>query len=482
MSDSDERRPKRQKRESSYKAKAFEKFKQIKSGSRNKYEVEEIDNVYETVDEKEYLKKVLDRQDDDWVVDDDGSGYYDDGREIFDDDLDHESIANASSSKTKGTKRKKKAVSDNVPKSDLKLMISKMPAKRKEEEKVSEDAMLSELLGEMDETDQNQTNNHSLKSLLSNKKAEIDYLKTFTPPPRKLVLKKKLLERKSLPSKPKSSLKFTNDEYIETKEYDNIAEVQQNDDDKENKKEDNSEDYAIDDQNSEKIEELPPNSEIKESENTTIDFDDTEKFFDDDMDFSQIEELESQHNETVDIETAEDNILSEFMDHQESFHSSESETNKAIHIDSSDLPLMEIENKKVFRFFYWDAYENAFVQPGVVFLFGKTFCEKTKTYASCSVVVKDVQRKLFILPRSHFLDEFGNPTDQLVSHKDVYEEFNNKVMKPLHITCFKCRFISKKIVLHQMFLLSLTTWKLDILPKIPRYHFWREKLFLMYLG
>lgn len=63
----DDVRPKRQKRESSYRAKALEKFKQLKS--RNKYEVEELENVYDTIDEKEYTKRVLDHQED-WIVDD----------------------------------------------------------------------------------------------------------------------------------------------------------------------------------------------------------------------------------------------------------------------------------------------------------------------------------------------------------------------------------------------------------------------------
>lgn len=42
----------------------------MKSGQRNKYEIEELESVYEIVEEKEYVKRVLDRQDDDWIVDD----------------------------------------------------------------------------------------------------------------------------------------------------------------------------------------------------------------------------------------------------------------------------------------------------------------------------------------------------------------------------------------------------------------------------
>lgn len=47
---------------------AFEKLKALK-GSKNKYEVDDLDSVYEIVDEKSYTKKVLERQNDDWIVD-----------------------------------------------------------------------------------------------------------------------------------------------------------------------------------------------------------------------------------------------------------------------------------------------------------------------------------------------------------------------------------------------------------------------------
>ncbi|XP_052398931.1 DNA polymerase alpha catalytic subunit [Carassius gibelio] len=70
----------REKKEKVGRKSALEQLKRAKKGEKVKYEVEEFTSVYEEVDEEQYSKIVRKRQDDDWIIDDDGTGYVEDGR------------------------------------------------------------------------------------------------------------------------------------------------------------------------------------------------------------------------------------------------------------------------------------------------------------------------------------------------------------------------------------------------------------------
>lgn len=69
------------------------------------------------------------------------------------------------------------------------------------------------------------------------------------------------------------------------------------------------------------------------------------------------------------------------------------------------LPLQTNENgEQVLRFFWLDAWEDRFMKPGVVYLFGRVYVDPNNKKAgsvSCCLVVKDVDRQLFLLPREY---------------------------------------------------------------------------------
>lgn len=75
------------------------------------YEVEEQGDVYEEVDDEGYKKIIRNRLDqDDFVVDDNGEGYADDGREVWNErgaDYDSESEDDELPARSKAAKRKR---------------------------------------------------------------------------------------------------------------------------------------------------------------------------------------------------------------------------------------------------------------------------------------------------------------------------------------------------------------------------------------
>ncbi|KAB5533294.1 hypothetical protein PHYPO_G00130120 [Pangasianodon hypophthalmus] len=93
-------RSRRERKEKVGRKSALEQIKRAKKGEKVKYEVEEVKSVYEEVDEDQYSRMVRERQDDDFIVDDDGAGYIEDGREIFDEDLEDKSLETSSKNRS----------------------------------------------------------------------------------------------------------------------------------------------------------------------------------------------------------------------------------------------------------------------------------------------------------------------------------------------------------------------------------------------
>ncbi|KAI9303501.1 DNA polymerase family B-domain-containing protein [Cunninghamella echinulata] len=88
-----------------------------------------------------------------------------------------------------------------------------------------------------------------------------------------------------------------------------------------------------------------------------------------------------------------------------------------------EAPSMNVFDKDNNLDFWWyDAFEHR--DRGYVYLFGKVLDKDTKKYNSCCVIIQNIERNLFILPRTHKIDGKGNVTDEKVELEDVYNEFS----------------------------------------------------------
>lgn len=102
-----------------------------------------------------------------------------------------------------------------------------------------------------------------------------------------------------------------------------------------------------------------------------------------------------------------------------------------IKVDSSTLPTTTNEKgETVLRMYWLDAYEDAYKQPGTVYLFGKVWVESASAFASCCLIVQNINRNIFLLKRSKRIRKIRNVEDDEdddVTIADVYKEFNEKI-------------------------------------------------------
>ncbi|TPP62307.1 DNA polymerase, partial [Fasciola gigantica] len=105
--------------------------------------------------------------------------------------------------------------------------------------------------------------------------------------------------------------------------------------------------------------------------------------------------------------------------------------------DEENAPLFPTADGTSVHFYWFDAYEDMRLQPGVVYLFGKVKdSSRSDVFHSCCVRVKDLERRLFLLPRT---DE----TDSGPTMKEVYTEF--RALTAEHkIPKFRCKTSTKR--------------------------------------
>uniref|UniRef100_A0A4W3HDI1 DNA polymerase alpha catalytic subunit n=1 Tax=Callorhinchus milii TaxID=7868 RepID=A0A4W3HDI1_CALMI len=117
-----------------------------------------------------------------------------------------------------------------------------------------------------------------------------------------------------------------------------------------------------------------------------------------------------------------------------------------VQLDAGRLPLVTgSDGDQVFRFYWVDAYEEQYHQPGVVYLFGKVWIESAKTHVSCAVAVKNIERTIYLLPRETRINlKTGEDTGVPVAILDVYKEFNETISEKYKIMKFKSKKVEKR--------------------------------------
>uniref|UniRef100_A0A672SW17 DNA polymerase alpha catalytic subunit-like n=1 Tax=Sinocyclocheilus grahami TaxID=75366 RepID=A0A672SW17_SINGR len=326
-------RSRREKKEKVGRKSALEQLKRAKKGEKVKYEVEEFTSVYEEVDEEQYSKMVRERQDDDWIIDDDGTGYVEDGREIFDEDLDDDALEKNSK---RDSKKNVKKVSVSKPNS-IKSMFMNSNVKKPAEKHV--DLSQDDLLGDILQDLHSEVNVYDLLYQINS------FLLLIQASCRCFLSTVFALQ------KPFSAINI----------------------------------FAL---------------------------------------------LRSGLGGGMGWEKIEEGELNEAP--------------VEVQVDSSQLPLVEgPDGDMVFRFYWLDAFEDQYNQPGVVYLFGKVWIESAKAHVSCCVAVKNIERTMHLLPREHKVNlATGEQTDCPVGMMDVYQEFNS-LSEKFKIMKFKSKPVTK---------------------------------------
>ncbi|XP_034779899.2 DNA polymerase alpha catalytic subunit-like isoform X3 [Acipenser ruthenus] len=427
-------RSRREKREKTGRKSALDRLKKAKAGEKVKYEVEEISSVYEEVDEEQYSRMVRDRQDDDWIIDDDGTGYVEDGREIFDDDLAEDALDRGPKGKRgdkgAGSKDKKNVKKVVVSKpNSIKSMFMASSVKKSSEKDIdlSKDDLLGDLLQDL----------HSEKPQL------------LTPPPVISLKKKKPVGVPQNPFSVKLQAPKASPSPTSVKAASVPARLAGS---------------SLRPAHPVKSTGAPGTKRVKLEEEPQVeeavgDMQFDEGDFDEPMEVENAEEPattvsaavqpvkeEPQPEPIVKVEpktepTDKHSALKsssipesscwELMDPEDSSVSA-----LEVQVDSSRLPLvMGAEGEQVFRFYWLDAFEDPYNRPGIVYLFGKVWIESAKAHVSCCVVVKNIERTMYLLPRETRVNlKTRAETDTPVTMMDVYQEFNEiadryKIMK-----------------------------------------------------
>ncbi|KAM0436185.1 hypothetical protein ACHAPT_003077 [Fusarium lateritium] len=417
------------------------------------YKVDEVDNLYDEVDEAGYKKIVRDRlNEDDFVVDDNGEGYADDGREewdrvqAYDSESEEEAAVRGRPSKAvrmltrraaKKSRQQEQAKRDANDK-DISEYFTKGAGRTQPKPKVirtkADDDFLTDLLGEVD----NNIPAPAPRISRIERSGERRKARALSPAPEPIPKKKKTLDTR-LPS-PLPPVIDDDDGFIPPA-ADDFSDIE-----------------TADIPMSEGPAPSSPAAKVAQRKAQVK----QEPKDDDDEDMMEVAHAGTIATTSVNLTSSRPikkilkaesyptpassspvkangaavdstswNALTERLN---VVSSSPAETKGIGKIDHKDA----VEEDGSLNFFWTDYMEI----NGSLCLFGKVLNKKTRSYVSCFVKVDNILRKLYFLPRQHRM-QGGEETGEEIEMSNVYDEVD-EIMTKMKVGMYKIKACTRK--------------------------------------
>ncbi|KAL2752587.1 hypothetical protein ACRALDRAFT_1052369 [Sodiomyces alcalophilus JCM 7366] len=408
------------------------------------YKVEDVDDLYEEVDENQYKKIVRDRlNEDDFVVDDNGEGYADDGREEWDrlpqyhyaSDSDEEMPVGGRPSKAAKKRKEEEAAKKDANDRDITEYFTKGAGKAPQKTKIvktkDDDDFLADLLGEVD-------SNIPVpppRPAKRNRSPEPRRVRVLSPAPEAtppLVKRKKVTDDR-LPSPPAPDSDFLDDDFIPPMDDDPapvVEDVQMTDPAPSSPAAKVAERRAqikkeAEDDEDDDMMEVAHAGTVKLPSVNLAGSRPPKKLVKPDPYPSPLQSSPPQGtNATVDS-SSWNNITSNLN----VVSSSHEEVRSVGKIDYKDA----IEEDGSLNMFWTDYTE----VNGSLCLFGKVLNKKTGQHVSCFVKIDNILRKLYFLPRKTRV-QGGEDTGEEVEMMDVYNEVDS-LMSKMNVGYYKIK-------------------------------------------
>ncbi|WAO92963.1 DNA polymerase [Fusarium falciforme] len=409
------------------------------------YKVNEVDNLYDEVDEAGYKKIVRDRlNEDDFVVDDNGEGYADDGREewdrvqAYDSESEEEAVVRGRPSKAAKKNRQQEQAKRDANDKDISEYFTKGAGRTQPKPKVvrtkADDDFLTDLLGEVD----NNIPAPAVRISAIERSGGRRKARALSPAPEPIPKKKKTLDTR-LPS-PLPPAADDDDGFMPPAADDisdlEVADIPMSEGPapsspaaKVAQRKAQVKQEPKDDEDEDMMEVAHAGTIAATSVNLTSS-----------RPIKKIIKAESYPTPASSspvkangaaVDSTSWNALTERLN---VVSSSPSETKGIGKIDHKDA----VEEDGSLNFFWTDYMEI----NGSLCLFGKVLNKKTRSYVSCFVKVDNILRKLYFLPRQHRV-QGGEETGEEIEMSNVYDEVD-EIMTKMKVGMYKIKACTRK--------------------------------------